>query len=95
METNSKQLIENVRAVVRDADELIRATASDVTERTREARAKLAGAALVAKETCNKLEHQGSPRREEANDVIRQYLYEAIGAAFGAGLVLGVLISRR
>lgn len=90
MNATSDQLIRDVRTVVQDAEELIKATAGEITESTREARAKLAGALVVAKETCNKLENQG----RAVDEFIHENPYPAIGAAFVLGLVIGVIAVR-
>jgi ElaB/YqjD/DUF883 family membrane-anchored ribosome-binding protein len=91
MQPNADKLIRDVRMVVQDAEELIKATSGDIGERTREARAKLAGALVVAKETLTKLEDTAGVSARVTKSLIRSYPFQCIGAAFALGLVLGSL----
>jgi ElaB/YqjD/DUF883 family membrane-anchored ribosome-binding protein len=95
MEVTGDKLVRDVRVVVHDAEDLIKATAGDIEERTREARAKLAGALVVAKETLNQAERTTSDSARAIDSLIRQYPYPALGVAFLAGSVLGALLLRR
>lgn len=92
--TTPEKLIRDVKVVVEDAEELIKATAGDIADKTREARAKLAGALVVAKETCSKLEETALASAHATNNVVRGHPYETMGVAFGLGLLLGVLLKR-
>jgi ElaB/YqjD/DUF883 family membrane-anchored ribosome-binding protein len=98
MDADQEKLIQDVRMVVHDAEELIKATAGDFGDKTREARAKLAGALVVVRETCNKLEKQAienaSNTAKATDAVIRSHPYESAGIALGAGLLIGVLLAR-
>ncbi|MCI0538127.1 MAG: DUF883 family protein [Verrucomicrobiales bacterium] len=93
-EASPEKLLRDARVLLHDAEELIKATAGDIGERTREARAKLAGALVVTRETCNRLEDRLSRRALAANVIVRQRPYEMIGIAFGIGMILGILLDR-
>ncbi len=95
MEATSEKLIRDVKTLVQDAEELIKATSGDFGDKTREARAKLAGALVVARETCHRLENQVISAAQTANTRMRQYPYQMIGAGFAIGLALGLLMMRR
>jgi ElaB/YqjD/DUF883 family membrane-anchored ribosome-binding protein len=90
-----EKLIRDFKVVLQDAEELIKATAGDIEDKTREARAKLAGAMVVAKETCHKLEETVVAGAQATNNIVRGHPYESIGIAFGVGLLAGVLLKRR
>jgi len=92
--TTAEKLIRDVKVVMQDAEELIKATAADVEEKTREARAKLAGALVVAKDTCQRLEENIQSAAAAADRVVRRHAYESIGLAFAVGLVAGILLRR-
>lgn len=94
VQATSEKLIRDVRVVVQDAEELIKATAGDLGERTREARAKLAGALVVARETCNRLEDGVVARAKAADRLIRDHPYESIGVALALGLLAGIILCR-
>jgi ElaB/YqjD/DUF883 family membrane-anchored ribosome-binding protein len=93
-EAGPDKLVRDVRVVLHDAEELIKATAGDIGERTREARAKLAGALVVTRETCNQIEDRLTKRLYAANNMIRERPFKMAGIAFGIGMVLGILLDR-
>jgi ElaB/YqjD/DUF883 family membrane-anchored ribosome-binding protein len=91
-EASPEKLVRDVRVLLHDAEELLKATAGDIEERTRETRAKLAGALVVTRETCNQLEEQLTKRVHAVNAMIRERPFGVIAAAFGMGMVLGILL---
>ncbi len=95
MEATADKLVRDVRVVVEDAEDLIKATAGDIEEKTREARAKLAGALVVAKESLNQAERTTVDSARALDTLIREYPYPALAIAFLAGSVLGALLMRR
>lgn len=89
----------DLKALVRDSEELLKATAGDLSEKARETRARVSAALERAKETCSRMEDQtAAAARDAANKadtVIRHHPYESLGVAFGIGLLLGALVTRR
>lgn len=94
MDARSEKLIQDVRVLVRDAEDLIRATAGEIGDQTREARARLAGALVVARETCNRLEQKNGMSSTNADLFVRSRPYHAIAAGFGLGVFAGALLVR-
>jgi ElaB/YqjD/DUF883 family membrane-anchored ribosome-binding protein len=94
-----ERVLRDLRTLARDAEGLMKATAGDLSDKAREARAHLAGALENAKATCTKLQEQtfASARAaaRQADSVIRANPYESVGIAFGVGLLIGVLVARR
>ncbi len=95
MQASPDKLVRDVRVVVQDAEDLIKATAGDIEEKTREARAKLAGALVVAKESLNRAEQTATEGMRVADAWIRDYPYATLAVAFVSGVALGVLAARR
>jgi ElaB/YqjD/DUF883 family membrane-anchored ribosome-binding protein len=95
MQATPDKLVRDVRVLVQDAEDLIKATAGDIGEKTREARAKLAGALVVAKESLTRAEETAAESVRLANSIIREYPLQCLGAAFMTGVILGVLAARR
>ena len=93
-EASPEKLVRDVRVLLNDAEELIKATMGDIGERTREGRAKLAGALAVTRETCNQLDRRLAQRVRAANAIVQKRPFEMIGVAFGMGMVLGILLDR-
>lgn len=94
MQASADKLVRDLRVVVQDAEDLIKATAGDIQERTREARAKLAGALVVAKETLNQSEQAASRGLEAARLFLREHPLECLAGAFVTGVLLGLVATR-
>lgn len=94
---------ERVRAdlenLTRDAEDLLKATAGDVSEKAKEARSRVAAALERAKTTCAHMQEQtvatAKAAAKKADTVIREHPYESIGVALGVGVLLGIVIARK
>jgi ElaB/YqjD/DUF883 family membrane-anchored ribosome-binding protein len=93
------RVIEDLHVLMRDAQELLEATVGDASERVKELRSRLSTALERARVTCQDLEERSlataRTAMKRADVAIRDHPYESAGAAFGIGLVLGVLVTRR
>jgi ElaB/YqjD/DUF883 family membrane-anchored ribosome-binding protein len=94
-EVTKEKLMDDLRVVVRDAEALIKATAGDLSERTKDARARLNEAMDRAKVTVQDLEERARERARAADKLIREHPYQSLGIAFGVGLLIGVLVNRK
>jgi ElaB/YqjD/DUF883 family membrane-anchored ribosome-binding protein len=94
-----ERVLRDLKTLARDAEDLLKATAGDLSKKTKGARALLAGALERAKATCAELQEQtiasGKAAAKRADTVIRDNPYESIGIAFGIGLLVGVLVTRK
>ena len=91
----NKRVAGDLNTVVRDAEDLMKATAGQSGEAVNEARGRLAAAVEAAKATCIKLEQTTTAAAKATDRCIREHPYETIGVAFGLGLLIGVLVSRK
>jgi ElaB/YqjD/DUF883 family membrane-anchored ribosome-binding protein len=94
-EAKSEKLVKDFKTLARDAEALLKATASDVGDQAKEARAKLANALDSARESIEQLEDKVVAGAKTADKTIREHPYESIGIALGIGLLIGVLVSRK
>jgi ElaB/YqjD/DUF883 family membrane-anchored ribosome-binding protein len=96
---SADKLIEDLHVVVRDAEDLLKATASQAGEKIQQARARAEESVRQAKERLAGLEDEALARaRAVANDAdqyVRAKPWQAVGVAAAVGLVLGLLIGRR
>jgi ElaB/YqjD/DUF883 family membrane-anchored ribosome-binding protein len=96
---SADKLIEDLHTVVRDAEDLLKATASQAGEKIQQARARAEESVRQAKERLAGLEDEAlAQARAVANDAdkyVREKPWQAVGIAAGIGLVLGLLIGRR
>ena len=95
IEASTERLLRDLQNVVRDGEELLRAGVKDLSEKGVAAREKLAAALEVAKETRRRLEERAVASAKATDKLVREYPYQSLGAAFGVGLIIGVLINRR
>jgi ElaB/YqjD/DUF883 family membrane-anchored ribosome-binding protein len=95
MEDTTEKLLEDVKQVVRDGEELLRAGAGEISEKGKAARARLAAALDSAKETGRRLQEKTIAGAKATDKVIREHPYQSIGIAFGVGLLIGVLVNRK
>jgi ElaB/YqjD/DUF883 family membrane-anchored ribosome-binding protein len=85
--------------VVADAEELLRATASQAGEKVSAARERIQASLATAKVKLTEAERalleKSKLAAKAADEYVRENPWQAVGIAAAAGLVLGVLISRR
>lgn len=90
-----EKVMSDLRTLVHDAEELLRATAGDMSDKAKEARSRLSTALENAKVTCHRLEARTAEVARATDRVIRDHPYESMGLAFGVGVLLGVVIGRK
>lgn len=93
------KLLEDLQVVVRDAEALLQATASQTGERVEDARAKAAESLRQARQRLAAAQTDVVREVREAaastDEYVREHPWQAVGMAAGAGLLIGLLISRR
>lgn len=94
-QVNRQKVAEDLRTLIHDAEELLKTGVADAGGRTAEIKARLQSSVEKAKATARQLENKAIAGAKEADRVIRAHPYESIGVAFGVGLLIGVLVTRR
>ncbi len=98
-DVNKEKLVADLKVVVADAEELLRATASAAGEKAAVARERIQASLATAKVKLTEAERalleQSKLAAKAADEYVREHPWQAVGIAAAAGLVLGVLISRR
>jgi len=94
-EVRTEQIVKDLKTVARDAEELAAATAGEVSEKVRDARARLAQAITSAKHTCQRWEEKAVVGAKAANKVVHEHPYRVAGVALGLGVLVGVIIARK
>ena len=89
------KLIQDFKVVVNDAESLLKASAGELGDKAREARARLAASLESAKGSFHKVEEKAVAGAKATDKVIRDHPYQSIGIAFGVGLLIGVLVTRK
>jgi ElaB/YqjD/DUF883 family membrane-anchored ribosome-binding protein len=81
--------------LVEDAQALLSATTDVAGEKVAEARKRLSAAVERGKETWNHMQERAVEGAKAADRVIRDHPYQAVGIAFGVGMLCGFLANRR
>ena len=103
MEQSKGKLMDDFKAVVLDAEELLKVTASQTGERVAEARAKAAESLQAAKARLADAQDivqdividQAKAAAKETDAYVRHNPWQAAGVAAVVGFVLGALLTRR
>jgi ElaB/YqjD/DUF883 family membrane-anchored ribosome-binding protein len=95
LQDSTEKLLNELREVVEDGEELLRAGANELSEKGMAARQRLATALDAAKETGRKLQERTVAGAKATDRVIREHPYQSLGIAFGVGLLIGVLVNRK
>jgi ElaB/YqjD/DUF883 family membrane-anchored ribosome-binding protein len=97
--TNKDKLVGDLRNLVADAEELLKATASQAGEKIGVARQKIEQSLIEGKKALADAEKTVLKKSKEAaeiaDDYVRENPWSAVGIAAGVGLVLGLLIRSR
>ena len=95
IQQSTEKLLRDLKTVVHDGEELLKAGVHDLTERGVAARERLAAALEVARETRLRLEERVKSGAQATDRMVREHPYQSMGAAFGVGLLIGILLNRR
>lgn len=97
-DVSKEKLMQDLRVVVADAEELLRATAGQAGEKVAAARERIQENLATAKERLVATEQAVAAKARQAAQATDDYVHEnpwkAVGIAAGAGLIVGMLISR-
>ena len=94
-EVTMDKLVQDFKVVIRDAEGLLKASAGELGEKAREARVRLSASLEGAKASFHKVEEKAVAGAKATDRVIREHPYQSLGIAFGAGVLIGLLVSRR
>ncbi|MGB7543078.1 MAG: DUF883 family protein [Burkholderiales bacterium] len=96
---NTDKLVQDLRLVVADAEDLLKATASQAGEKVNAARARAEESIRAAKTRLAETGEDVAERTRAAAQVTDKYVHDnpwtAIGTGAGLGFLIGYLIGRR
>jgi ElaB/YqjD/DUF883 family membrane-anchored ribosome-binding protein len=96
---NTDKLVADLKVVIADAEELLRATASAAGEKASAARVKMEDSVRAAKVKLAQAQDVMADRAKAAaaatDDYVHAHPWKAVGFAAAIGVILGMLISRR
>ena len=98
-EVSKDKLVQDFKLVIADAEELLRATASQAGEKVAAARERIQDRLHTAKIKLAAAEEAVLIRTREAAKATDEFVHDkpwyAVGIAAGVGLIVGMLIGRR
>ena len=98
-QVSKEKLVADLKVLIADTEELLRATAGQAGEKIAVARERIQASLAVYKEKLLDAEHALMEKTKEAARATDEYVHEhpwqAVGVAAGIGFLLGLLVSRR
>ncbi len=98
-EVSKEKLMQDMRVVMSDAEELLRATAGQAGDKVAAARERIQANLAAARERLISAEQTVVEKTKHAAKATDEYVHEnpwkSVGVAAGVGLIVGMLISRR
>jgi ElaB/YqjD/DUF883 family membrane-anchored ribosome-binding protein len=99
MNTPGEKLAADIRVLVQDAEELVKATAAETGAKVVELRQHMQRSAQEVRSNLHRIEsvviEKAKPSAVAADQYVRAHPWTVIGIAAMAGLVIGMLASRR
>ena len=92
---NTDRLVSDLKTVTKDAEELLKTVSGEKGNGSQEIRMRLSSAIESAKATYHRMEEKAVAGAKATDKVIRDHPYESLGVAFGLGLLVGVLVTRK
>jgi ElaB/YqjD/DUF883 family membrane-anchored ribosome-binding protein len=96
---NKDKLIADMKVVVADAEELLRATANQAGDKVGELRGKIQDHLITARASLADAQAAAVERAKQVgratDDYVQDNPWRSVGIAAGIGLVVGLLIGRR
>ncbi|HUJ09200.1 MAG TPA: DUF883 family protein [Verrucomicrobiae bacterium] len=94
-EVNREKLARDLRVLIRDAEALLKDGATEAGGRLEDLKTRLQASLSQMKETYQRIEEKAVAGAKVTDKTIREHPYESIGVAFGIGLLIGVLVTRK
>ena len=98
-DVTAEKLAQDLKIVISDAEELLRATASQAGEKVSAAREKIQDSLHRAKVKLAEVEDvlidKGKEAARATDEYVHDHPWRAVGIAAGVAFVIGMLISRR
>ena len=95
MSKNTQEVRDDINVLAEDARALMAATANVAEDQVVQARQRLAAALERGTRVCGRVRDEAVAKAKATDHALHAHPYQAVGLAFGAGVVLGCLASRR
>jgi ElaB/YqjD/DUF883 family membrane-anchored ribosome-binding protein len=92
---HTEKLTTDLKRIVRDSEELLHDSTGALGEKANELRERLTRAIESAKEAYARLQEKTKETAKATDKVIRDHPYPSMGVAFGVGVLVGLLVTRK
>ena len=86
---------EDLKALLQEAEQALSSTAGEAGEKFDELRSRLRSALDDGKYSLERMRAEAVRRAQQADKLVRENPYYAVGLAAGVGAVVGLLVARR
>lgn len=98
-EASKEKLVADLKVLIGDTEEMLRATAGQAGDKVNAARERLQASVAAAKiklgEAEEALRERGKQAAESAEEYVREHPWPALGMAAAVGFLVGALLNRR
>ena len=94
-EKNASRTTDDLKTLLHEAEQALGNTAGEAGDKFDELRGRLRSAIDNSKYSFQALRHEAQRRAKQADQLVRENPYYAVGVAAGVGAIIGVLVSRR
>ena len=98
-QTETEQLLAGLRAVMRDAEALLKATATQTGEQVQQVRERAEQSLKQARERVaaipGAVRDSANQAAQAGEEYIKQHPWQSLGMAAGLGLIIGLLLRQR
>lgn len=91
-EGTAEKLLDDLRTLKRDTEELFRAAGGKLAEKSKQ---KFLSAVEKTRQACEEVCDQSAADGPSEENTSREYPFSAVGVAFGLGVLLGAMALRR
>jgi ElaB/YqjD/DUF883 family membrane-anchored ribosome-binding protein len=95
METTTDKLVRDMKTVVTDAEDLLKATANQGGEQIARIRTRAEESLRVAQARIKELTQAAEARVRVADEQVHEHPWTAVGVAAGIGVLLGFMLGRK
>ena len=94
MRGSNENALQDLGAAVREGEAALKVGSSERSGNGQEWRAKMQAAIDKATAACQRLQEKSVAAAKATDKAVREHPYQAVGVAFGVGLLIGVLAMR-
>jgi ElaB/YqjD/DUF883 family membrane-anchored ribosome-binding protein len=95
MDKQAQRMVNDMGTLAEDARALMAATADVAGEKVAEARKRLGAALESGREMYGSVRDKAIKKARAVDETVHEHPYHAMGIAFGVGVIIGVLVTRR